>query len=74
MMTHSEFITWAEQQDADGQKDAMGFSWTTWLLAIRNPDDSLARDASDHQIFETQADYKMRMRAIPIGQTLELFA
>jgi hypothetical protein len=34
----------------------------------------MARDADGHQIYETQAEYKARMRSIPIGQTLELFA
>lgn len=73
-MNHHQFVAFAEQQDATGQKDAMGFSWATWLLAIRRPDGEVARDTADHQIFETQADYKTRIRVIPVGQTLELFA
>lgn len=73
-MTNAEFTTWAEQQDAAGVKDGFGNPWTTWLLAVRRPDGSVARDTHDHQIFETQADYKLRHRAVPVGQTLDLFA
>lgn len=74
MMTPAQFTAWAEQQEAAGIKDAMGCSWTTWKVAVRNPDGSVARDADHHQIYETQAEYKARMRAVPIGQTMELFA
>ena len=73
-MTPAEFVARADRLETEGIKDAMGWSWTTWLLAIRKPDGSLARDAQGHQIYETQAEYKARMRAIPIGQTMELFA
>ena len=74
MMPHSEFIARAERLEAAGIKDAMGWSWTTWLLAIHNPDGSVSRDAAGHQIYETQTEYKARMRAVPIGQNMELFA
>jgi hypothetical protein len=73
-MTPAEFTAWAEQQEAAGIKDAMGYPWTDWMLAVRNPDGTVARDSECHQIYETQAEYKARRRAIPIGQTLELFA
>jgi hypothetical protein len=73
-MTSAEFIVWAEQQETSGVKDPMGFSWTTWKLAIYQPDGSVARDQNQHQIYETQAEYKARTRSVPIGQTLELFA
>lgn len=72
-MTSAEFIAWAEQQETAGIKDAMGMPWTDWLLSVRNPDGSAARDADGRQIFETQASYKARQRAVPIGQTMELF-
>lgn len=72
-MTPAEIITWSEQQDAEGRKDAMGYSWTSWLLAVRNPDGTCARDASGHQLFQTQSEYK-RQHATRVGQTMELFA
>lgn len=73
-MTSAEYIAWAEQQEAAGIKDPMGMSWTNWLVSVRNPDGTAARDANGHQIFETQASYKARQRTVPIGQTMELFA
>lgn len=73
-MNHSAYITWAEAQDAAGQMDPMGQSWTSWKLARYNPDGTAMRDASGHQIFETQTEYKARQSALPFGQTLELFA
>ena len=73
-MSPADFCQWAEQQDAAGIPDAMGHPWTSWRLAVRRPDGSVARDAAGHQIYETQADYKARQQAVPIGQTLELFA
>jgi hypothetical protein len=73
-MSPAEIITWSEQQDAAGITDAMGHPWTSWLLAVRRPDGSVARDAAGHQIYETQAEYKARTQAVPLGQTLELFA
>ena len=72
-MTPSEFAAWAAQQDAADIKDAMGWPWTSWLLAVRRPDGSLTRNAAGHQIYETQAEYKART-SVPVGQTLELFA
>lgn len=73
MMPPSEFIARAERLEAAGIKDAMGWPWTSWLLAVRLPDGALARDSVGHQIYETQAEYRART-SVPIGQTLELFA
>jgi hypothetical protein len=73
-MSPAELIAWHEAMDAAGQPDPMGLPWRSWLIAVRRPDGSMARDARGHQIFETQAEYKARMQAVPIGQTLELFA
>lgn len=74
MMTSAEFIVWAEAMDANGAKDAFGHSYTTYQIAVMEPDGSCKRGPEGFQIYETQADYKARMRAIPVGQTLEMFA
>ena len=34
-MTPSEIIAWSEQKEAAGTKDAMGGSWTDWLIAVK---------------------------------------
>lgn len=73
MMTPSEIITWSEQQDAAGVKDAMGYSFTSWLLAVKHPDGTLVRDKENHQVMQTQSQYKA-LNAARVGQTLELFA
>jgi hypothetical protein len=72
MMTTEEIIEWSEQQDAAGVKDAMGYPWTSWLLALRKPDGTYARDAVGHQVFQTQSEYK-RLHATRVGQTMSLF-
>ena len=74
MMTSAEFIAWAESMDAAGKMDALGNSYTTYQIAVMNLDGTCKRGPDGHQIYETQADYKARIRAIPFGQTLELFA
>ena len=74
MMTSAEFIAWAEAMDEDGVKDAFGHSYTTYQIAVMEPDGSCKRGPDLFQIYETQAEYKARVRAIPVGQTLELFA
>ena len=71
-MTPGEIIAWSEQQDAAGQKDAMGYPLTSWLLAVKNPDGTLKRDAAGHQMFQTQSEYK-RLHATRVGQTMEHF-
>jgi hypothetical protein len=73
-MSPAELIAQHEAMDAAGQPDAMGLPWRNWLIAVRRPDGSMARDCNGHHIFETQADYKHRMQAVPIGQNMELFA
>jgi hypothetical protein len=73
-MTSAEFIAWAESMDADGVKDTFGYSYTTYQIAVMNLDGTCKRGPDGYQIYETQADYKARIRAIPVGQTLELFA
>lgn len=72
-MKPAEFIAMAEQNETAGIKDAMGWSWTSWMLAVRRPDGAVARDSQGHQIYETQAEYRAR-NSVPVGQTLELFA
>lgn len=73
MMTAEEIIVWSEQQDAAGVKDAMGFPFTSWLIAVKKPDGTLVRDRDHHQVFQTQSEYK-RLHATRVGQTMELFA
>ena len=73
-MTHAEFIDWANQQDAAGVKDAMGYPLTSWLLSVREPDGTVARDRLQRPIYETQAVYKARACVVPVGQTKDLFA
>ena len=72
-MTPSEIIAWSEQKEAAGTKDAMGGSWTDWLIAVKRPNGTMARDKAGHQLFQTQAEFK-RMNATQTGQTMELFA
>lgn len=57
-MSPSEITTWSEQQESAGRRDAMGCPFTSWLLAVRNPDGSMARDKNGRQVFQTQAEYK----------------
>lgn len=79
-MTPSEIVAWSELQDALGKRDAMGGRWTDWVLAVRNPDGTFARDQHGYQIFETQAAFKARATAAPfvpvspVGKTMDLFA
>lgn len=74
-MTTVEFIEWAEAMDAAGKRDAMGYPFTNWQVAVRLDDGKAARDVHQHQIFETQAEFKLRQqqRTAPAGQTLSLF-
>jgi hypothetical protein len=64
--------------DTAGQLDAMGYPFTTWLLARRAPDGRAMRDAHGHQLFETHAEHLARQAAPTnqpaIGQNLDLFA
>jgi len=71
-MTPSEIITWSEQQEAAGRKDAMGYPFTSWLLAVIHPNGTMVRDKSGRQVFQTQSEYK-RLHATRVGQTMELF-
>lgn len=82
-MTTAQIVAWAEAQDAAGKRDAMGFPFTSWLLARRHPDGRAMRDQAGRQMFETQADFKARQpdllgqsdtSTLAIGQTMELFA
>ena len=71
-MTPAEIIAWSEQQDAAGVKDAMGCSFTSWLLAVRHSDGTMVCDKDNHQVFQTQAEFK-RLQTTKVGQTMELF-
>ena len=73
MMTPSEIITWSEKQDAAGAKDAMGFPFTSWLLAVKHPGGTMVRDKNGHQVMQTQSQYKT-IHTASVGQTMELFA
>ncbi len=73
-MTHDEYVLWAKAQDDVGKVDPMGYPWSSWLLAVYNPDGSAVRDSHGRQIFETQAEYLNRRQQVPFGHTLELFA
>jgi len=81
-MTHTEFIAWAENQDAIGKKDAMGHPFTSWRVARYAPDGSALRNDYGRQLFETQAEFKAcSVHAQPasinlpaVGQTMDLFA
>ena len=77
-MTPADIVAWSEAQDAAGKRDAMGRPWASWLLARYQPDGRAMRDQSGAQVFETQAEFKARQAnqatAVPVGQTLDLFA
>lgn len=74
-MTTAELIDWCEAMDAAGKRDAMGYPFTSWLVARRDDDDKAVRDAHGRQLFETQASFKARQQpcAAHVGQTLSLF-
>lgn len=78
MMTPAECVAWAEQQESDGKRDAMGYSFTSWSVARYLPDGRAMRDEYEHQVFESQAEFKARYAAItlavPVGQTMDLFS
>lgn len=71
-------MTQPKAQDTAGQLDAMGYPFTTWLLARLGPDGRPMRDQLGNQIFETHAEHLARQAAPTnqpaIGQTLDLFA
>ena len=83
-MSPAEFIAWAQQQDAAGKTDAMGWSWTSWKVARYNHDGTAMRDEHGHQVFETQGEFIKRTTretsihhlapASPAQPQLELFA
>jgi hypothetical protein len=81
-MTHGEYITWAEQMDAQGKTDPMGYPWTSWLLAVHRPDCTVLRDANQRQVYQTQAEFKRSQVVMPtpsiqtlqVGKTMDLFA
>lgn len=74
-MTPSEIVEWSEAMDAAGKRDAMGYQFTSWLVAVCDDMGKPMRDKDQRQIFETQAEFKARQqqRPVPIGQTLSLF-
>ncbi|MBP9149212.1 MAG: hypothetical protein KBG00_10570 [Rhodoferax sp.] len=71
-MIPAEIIIWSEQQESAGVKDAMGHSFTSWLLAVKHSDGTMLRDKDGHQVFQTQAEFK-RIQFAKVGQTMELF-
>lgn len=73
-MTPAEIVAWSQAQDAAGQLDAMGYPFTSWLIARYHPDGRAIRDEDGHQIFETQAEFTARTTATQCGQNLELFS
>lgn len=79
-MSPDQYIAWAEAQDAAGVKDAFGYPFTSWLMAVRNPDGTCKRDELGHQVFETQDEYKRRRQPATTSapaqqpQQQELFA
>lgn len=77
-MNHDEFINWAASEDQAGRRDAMGHSWKTWLVAVLDAAGKPIRDASGHQVFESQSQYSARhtnpTQPPKLGQTLDLFA
>jgi hypothetical protein len=72
-MSPTEFIAWSEQQESAGVKDAMGESFTDWLLAVMHTDGTPVRNKDSHQVFQTQAEFK-RLQSAKVGKTMELFA
>lgn len=72
-MNHAAFIAWAA-----GRNDAMGKPFADWLVARVGPDGRALRDAHDHVVYETQAEWLARhgsqavTPARPVQQ--ELFA
>lgn len=73
-MNNSKYCAWAEQQDAAGIKDAMGWSFISWLIAIYQPDGQPAINAKGHMIYETQNKFKAGRIAPDSGKNLELFS
>ncbi len=71
-MNPAEIIAWSEQQEAAGAKDAMGHSFSSWLLAVKHSDGTMVRDKDGHQVFQTQTEFK-RLQYTKVGQTMELF-
>lgn len=59
-MDHTETIRWAREMEAQGRKDAMGGSFTDWLVARHDEEGNALRDANGRQIFETQAEWLAR--------------
>lgn len=74
MMTSAQYVAWAESMEAKGIRDPFGFPFTTSMVAVENPDGTHKRDRNGRQIFESFADHRAIVRAIPIGKNLELFA
>lgn len=74
MMTSAQYVAWAEAMEAQGLRDAFGFPFTSGFVAVENADGTHKRDQRGHQIFESFADHKARVRAVPVGQNMELFA
>jgi hypothetical protein len=74
-MSTAELVEWCEAMDAAGKRDAMGYPFTSWLVAVCNDAGEPIRDEHQRKIFETQAAFKARLqqRAVPTGQTLSLF-
>lgn len=68
-------IEWSEAMEAAGKRDAMGYPFTSWKVAVYQADGKAARDARGHQIFVTQTEWKAQHQphAVPTGQTLSLF-
>lgn len=67
-------VAWCDAMDAEGKRDAMGYSFSSWKVAVRMPDGKAARDTHGRQVFQTQAESKaQQQRPVPTGQTLSLF-
>lgn len=73
-MTSAQYVAWAEAMEAQGRRDAFGFPFTSGFVAVENPDGTHKRDQRGHQIFETFTEHKARLRTVPVGKNLELFA
>jgi hypothetical protein len=49
--------------------DAMGYPFSSWLVARRNPDGTAMRNERGHQIFEAQAKGWIRCNGVAWGVT-----
>lgn len=74
-MTPQQIVTWARAQDAAGKRDAMGYPFTSWLIARYDADGRAVRDQHGHQVFEPHAAHgATATETKPASGQFDLFA